>query len=65
MTQVQVFKEACQRNKVYGVFSITGEQHPDPEKAPFNTLIMITDEGKINLVSVTACDCLSTISATA
>jgi hypothetical protein len=27
----------------------SGEQHPEPGKAPFNTLIMITDAGEINL----------------
>eukprot|EP00983_Pelagomonas_calceolata_P117793 1160445-Pelagomonas_calceolata.AAC.12 len=49
--EVQVFKEACKRNKVYGIFSITGEQHPDASKNPYNTLIMITDKGDINLAS--------------
>ncbi|KAF5836623.1 carbon-nitrogen hydrolase [Dunaliella salina] len=48
--EVQVFREACIRNQVYGIFSITGEQHPDASKNPYNTLIMITDKGDINLV---------------
>ncbi len=34
---------------MYGIFSITGEAHPEG-KNPYNTLIMITDQGEINLV---------------
>lgn len=45
-----IFKEACKRNKVYGIFSITGEKHPEG-KNPYNTMIMITDKGDINMVS--------------
>jgi predicted amidohydrolase len=36
--------------QVYGVFSITGEEHPEAGKNPYNTMIMITDQGEINLV---------------
>ena len=34
---------------VYGIFSLTGEEHPEGLN-PYNTLIMITDQGEINLV---------------
>lgn len=37
------------RTGVYGIFSLTGEAHPEG-KNPYNTLIMITDQGEINLV---------------
>eukprot|EP00878_Enallax_costatus_P040629 GHUV01046955.1.p1 GENE.GHUV01046955.1~~GHUV01046955.1.p1 ORF type:complete len:229 (+),score=58.36 GHUV01046955.1:239-925(+) len=46
--EVAIFKDACVRNKVYGIFSITGEKHPEG-KNPYNTMIMITDQGEINL----------------
>lgn len=36
--------------QVYGIFSITGEQHPDASKNPYNTMIMVTDAGEVNLV---------------
>ncbi|KAI3424310.1 hypothetical protein D9Q98_009863 [Chlorella vulgaris] len=48
--EVQVFKQACRDNGVYGVFSLTGEEHPEAGKNPYNTLIMITDQGEINHV---------------
>ncbi|EFN51574.1 hypothetical protein CHLNCDRAFT_140067 [Chlorella variabilis] len=48
--EVEVFKQACKDNGVYGIFSLTGEKHPDPAKNPYNTLIMITDQGEINHV---------------
>ncbi|KAK9809224.1 hypothetical protein WJX72_011613 [[Myrmecia] bisecta] len=47
--EVEVFKQACVQHKVYGIFSLTGEEHPEG-KNPYNTLIMITDKGDINLV---------------
>ena len=47
--EVAVFKKACKEHKVYGIFSITGEEHPEG-KNPFNTMIMVTDEGEINYV---------------
>lgn len=28
----------------------SGEQHPEPGKNPYNTMIMITDAGEINMV---------------
>lgn len=35
---------------MYGIFSITGEQHPEAGKNPYNTMIMVTDTGEVNLV---------------
>jgi hypothetical protein len=34
---------------VYGIFSLTGEAHPQGLN-PYNTLIMVTDQGEVNLV---------------
>lgn len=45
--ETEVWAEACRRNKVWGVFSLTGEENPDG--TPFNTLLLFNDKGEIVL----------------
>lgn len=47
--EVAIFKQACIDNAVFGIFSITGEKHPEEGKNPYNTLVMINDKGDIVL----------------
>ncbi|WCK55241.1 aliphatic amidase [Aneurinibacillus sp. Ricciae_BoGa-3] len=45
--ETAIFAEACRRNKVWGVFSITGELNPIGN--PFNSFVLINDQGEIVL----------------
>ncbi len=46
--ETEIFAAACKKNKVYGIFSLTGEKHPNGLN-PYNTLIMINDKGEVVL----------------
>jgi len=47
--EVQIFKKACKLYGVWGIFSLTGEKHEKEGVNPYNTLVLISDQGELAL----------------
>ncbi len=46
--EVDILSECCRKNKIWGVFSLTGEKHEKhPQNVPYNTLLLVNDKGAI------------------
>ncbi|BDB98658.1 hypothetical protein SACC_16750 [Saccharolobus caldissimus] len=46
---VDIIKEASKANGVWAVFTLTGEINEDPRKNPYDTALVISNDGKIVL----------------